>query len=112
MKSEGIVNGSTKSVEKKCDIYSGRWVPDDTSTLYPPGFFPHIDESFNFFLNRRHDNGYERWKWQPHDCNIPSLYATDMLEILCGKRLAVVGNALNSKKWESLVFILRHGVKK
>ena len=82
MKSQGTVNGSTKSVEKKYGIYSGRWVPDDTSTLYPPGSFPHIDESFNCFLNRRHDNGYERWRWQPHDCNIARLNATNMLEIL------------------------------
>jgi len=111
LKSQGIVNGSTKSAEKKCDIFFGRWVPDDTGTLYPPGSCPHIDESFNCFLNRRPDNGYESWRWQPHDCNIPRLNATDMLELLRGKRLAFVGDSLNRNMWESLVCILRHGAK-
>jgi len=112
LKPHGVVNGSTKSGEKKCDIFFGRWVPDDTGTLYPPGSCPHIDESFNCFLNRRPDNGYERWRWQPHDCNIPRLNATDMLEQLRGKRLAFVGDSLNRNMWESLVCILRHGAKK
>lgn len=106
-----VVNGSTKSAEKKCDIFFGRWVPDDTGTLYPPGSCPHIDESFNCFINRRPDNGYEKWRWQPHDCNIPRLNATDMLERLRGKRLSFVGDSLNRNMWESLVCILRHGAK-
>lgn len=111
LKSQGIDNGSTKSAEKKCDIFSGGWLPDDTGTLYPPGSCPNIDESFNCFLNKRPDNGYERWRWQPHDCNIPRLNATDMLELLRGKRLAFVGDSLNRNMWESLVCILRHGAK-
>lgn len=109
--SQGIDNGSTKSAEKKCDIFSGRWLPDDAGTLYPPGSCPHIDESFNCFLNKRPDNGYEKWRWQPNDCNIPRLNATDMLELLRGKRLAFVGDSLNRNMWESLVCILRHGAK-
>jgi hypothetical protein len=39
------------------------------------------------------------------------LNATDFLERLSGKRLVFVGDSLNRNMWESMVCILRHGVK-
>lgn len=54
-----------------CDIFDGRWVRDDSYPLYAPGSCPHIDESFNCFLNKRPDNGYEKYRWQPKHCNLP-----------------------------------------
>lgn len=96
--------------EKKCNIYLGRWVPDDTKPLYPAGSCPHIDESFNCFRNRRPDHEFEKWRWQPNDCDIPRFNATDMLERLRGKRLSFVGDSLNRNMWESMVCSLRHAV--
>eukprot|EP01018_Ginkgo_biloba_P008764 Gb_27485 [translate_table: standard] len=111
LKPEEISNGSSVPVEKKkCDIFSGRWVRDYSYPHYPAGSCPHIDESFNCFINKRPDNHYEKWRWQPNDCDIPRLNATDMLERLRGKRLVFVGDSLNRNMWESLVCILRHSV--
>ncbi|KAJ8491420.1 hypothetical protein OPV22_013141 [Ensete ventricosum] len=57
------------------------------------------------------DRSYQKLRWQPDDCQIPRLNATDMLERLRGKRLVYVGDSLNRNMWEALVCALRHSVK-
>ncbi|GMH31125.1 hypothetical protein Nepgr_032968 [Nepenthes gracilis] len=99
-------------VAKECDYFDGRWVRDETKPYYPPGSCPYIDNDFNCHLNERPDYGYLRWKWQPNCCDIPSLNATDFLQRLTGKKLIFVGDSLNRNMWESLVCILRHGIRK
>ncbi|GLJ14219.1 hypothetical protein SUGI_0228260 [Cryptomeria japonica] len=71
------------------------------------------DKHCNIFFgrNKRPDEEYQHWRWQPNDCNIPRLNATHMLEMLRDKRLAFVGDSLNRNMWESLVCILRHAVQ-
>lgn len=54
-----------------CDMFEGSWVRDDSYPLYRPGSCPHIDEPFNCFLNGRSDNMYEKFRWQPKNCNMP-----------------------------------------
>lgn len=94
-----------------CNIFDGQWVRDDSYPLYEHGSCPYIDEGFNCFLNGRPDNDYERFRWQPTNCSIPRLNATHMLELLRGKRVALLGDSLNRNMWESLVCILRNSVK-
>uniref|UniRef100_A0A0E0H2Z3 Uncharacterized protein n=1 Tax=Oryza nivara TaxID=4536 RepID=A0A0E0H2Z3_ORYNI len=100
----------------KCDVFSGRWVRDDDEgggayPFYPPGSCPHIDDDFNCHKNGRADTGFLRWRWQPHGCDIPRLNPIDFLERLRGQRIIFVGDSLNRNMWESLVCILRHGVR-
>ncbi|URE36176.1 hypothetical protein MUK42_16581 [Musa troglodytarum] len=99
------------SAMKVCDIFQGRWVEDDAYPLYPEGTCPHIDEPFDCHHNGRPDRSYQKLRWQPNDCQIPRLNATDMLERLRGKRLVYVGDSLNRNMWESLVCTLRNAVK-
>ncbi|CAO2832900.1 unnamed protein product [Amaranthus hypochondriacus] len=94
-----------------CNIFDGTWVKDDFYPLYEHGSCPHIDEPFNCYLNGRPEYGYEKYRWQPHECNIPRLNGTHMLELLRGKRLVFVGDSLNRNMWESLVCVLRNSVK-
>ncbi|KAK1620355.1 hypothetical protein QYE76_025872 [Lolium multiflorum] len=112
---KGAGGGQNKeySVEEmgRCDMFYGNWVRDDSYPLYPPGSCPHVDESFNCFLNGRPDKDYQRLRWKPSGCSIPRLNPTDMLERLRGKRLVFVGDSLNRNMWESLVCILRNSVK-
>lgn len=56
---------------KQCNIFYGKWIKDESYPQYPAGSCPFIDESFDCFRNRRPDNEYEHWRWQPNDCNIP-----------------------------------------
>ncbi|KAL5540090.1 hypothetical protein UlMin_043161 [Ulmus minor] len=103
--------GNFTSGYEKCDIFDGKWVRDYSKPYYPGGSCPYIDESFNCHLNKRPDDEYLKWKWQPNGCDIPSLNATDFLERLRGKKLVFVGDSLNRNMWESLVCILRHSVR-
>ncbi|BFG16386.1 hypothetical protein CerSpe_026600 [Prunus speciosa] len=96
---------------QKCDIFLGKWVRDDSKPYYPGGSCPYIDRDFNCHLNGRPDNAFIKWKWQPNECDIPSLNATDFLERLRGKRLVFVGDSLNRNMWESLVCILRNSLR-
>ncbi|KAL3654033.1 hypothetical protein CASFOL_003714 [Castilleja foliolosa] len=96
---------------EKCDIYSGGWVRDDSKPYYPSGSCPYIDRDFDCRANGRPDSEYVKWRWQPNDCDIPRLNTTDFLERLRGKKLVFVGDSLNRNMWESLVCVLRHGVK-
>ncbi|XP_021999204.1 protein trichome birefringence-like 2 [Helianthus annuus] len=112
-----VKNGSFDAVFKnhsgsyeECDIFNGRWVRDDTKPLYRAGSCPYIDRDFDCHLNKRPDDEYVKWKWQPFGCEIPSLNATDFLERLRGKKLVFVGDSLNRNMWESLVCILRESV--
>ncbi|XP_071706747.1 protein trichome birefringence-like 2 [Rutidosis leptorrhynchoides] len=102
--------GNDSSFYGECDIFNGRWVRDDTKPYYPAGSCPYIDRDFDCHLNKRPDDEYVKWKWQPYGCEIPSLNATDFLERLRGKKLVFVGDSLNRNMWESLVCILRASV--
>ncbi|KAJ8766256.1 hypothetical protein K2173_022315 [Erythroxylum novogranatense] len=94
-----------------CNIFHGNWVYDDSEPIYQPGSCPYIDDSFNCFQNGRPDSDYLRYRWKPHDCNLPRFDGRKMLEMLRGKRLVFVGDSLNRNMWESLVCELRESVE-
>lgn len=57
--------------EPVCDIFSGRWIQDDTYPLYQYLSCPIIDPEFNCQLYGRPDSEYLRYKWKPADCELP-----------------------------------------
>lgn len=65
-----MVKNYSSSYEE-CDIFNGRWVKDDTKPYYKAGSCPYIDRDFDCHLNKRPDDGYVKWKWQPFGCDIP-----------------------------------------
>lgn len=58
---------------KKCNIYEGRWVRDETNRtpLYPPKSCPYVDEAFACMENGRPDEDFLKWRWEPFDCALP-----------------------------------------
>lgn len=70
-----VERASNKRIEEKktrdCDITNGRWAYDESYPLYTNTTCPFIDEGFNCMSNGRLDKHYIKWKWQPHDCDIP-----------------------------------------
>ncbi|KAL0420129.1 UNVERIFIED_CONTAM: protein trichome birefringence-like 6 [Sesamum radiatum] len=94
-----------------CDITRGRWVIDGSCPLYTNVTCPFIDEGFSCEGNGRLDKNYMKWRWQPHDCDIPRFNATRMLELIRGKRLVFVGDSINRNQWESMLCLLMGAVK-
>ncbi|KAF3329660.1 protein trichome birefringence-like 5 [Carex littledalei] len=97
---------------KKCNIYEGRWVRDETNRtpLYPPKSCPYVDEAFACMENGRPDDDFLKWRWEPFDCALPRLNATDFLVRLRGKRLLLVGDSMNRNQFESLLCVLREAL--
>ncbi|KAH7280286.1 hypothetical protein KP509_37G059800 [Ceratopteris richardii] len=93
-----------------CDIFTGKWVEDDTYPLYEPDTCPFVDKKFNCQQNGRQDDKYLRWRWAPSDCNLQRFNGKNMLEILRGKRLVFVGDSLNRNQWESMLCMLRNSL--
>ncbi|CAL9047980.1 protein trichome birefringence-like 2 [Musa acuminata AAA Group] len=102
---------ATGGSSEQCDIFHGRWVrAEKNQPYYPAGSCPYLDDDFNCHKNGRPDSDFLKWRWQPYDCDIPRLNASDFLGRLRGKRLVFVGDSLNRNMWESLVCILRHSI--
>ncbi|XP_010259297.1 PREDICTED: protein trichome birefringence-like 6 [Nelumbo nucifera] len=100
-----------EKMTSKCDISNGRWVFDESYPLYTNGSCPFVDEGFSCQVNGRPDKDYFKWRWQPHDCNIPRFNAVKMLELLRGKRLVFVGDSINRNQWESMLCLLKGAIK-
>ncbi|KAF8401330.1 hypothetical protein HHK36_012264 [Tetracentron sinense] len=107
------VSGGERIGEKRkgtCDVSKGMWVFDESYPLYTTSSCPFIDEGFSCETNGRLDRDYMKWRWQPHDCNIPRFNAERMLELIRGKRLVFVGDSINRNQWESMLCLLRRAI--
>ncbi|GLJ23466.1 hypothetical protein SUGI_0444300 [Cryptomeria japonica] len=85
-----------------CNLFTGKWVNDESYVLYVDGPCPFASAEVNCRKNGRVGSSYERWRWQPNDCDLPRFDALLMLEALRGKRLVYVGDSLNRNQWESI----------
>ncbi|XP_027336836.1 protein trichome birefringence-like 33 isoform X1 [Abrus precatorius] len=96
--------------EKGCDVFNGRWVRDGlTWPLYEESECPYIQPQLTCQEHGRPDKDYQRWRWQPHGCDLPTFNASLMLEMLRGKRMMFIGDSLNRGQYVSLICLL-HGL--
>ncbi|KAJ6798573.1 protein trichome birefringence-like 1 [Iris pallida] len=94
--------------EETCDLFSGRWVYDDVShPLYDEAGCPYMSDQLACTKHGRPDTEYQKWRWQPHGCDLKRWNGTDMLEKLRGKRLMFVGDSLDRGQWISMVCLLQ-----
>lgn len=58
-------------VADSCDVFSGRWVFDNTSyPLYNESDCPYMSDQLACHKHGRPDFDYQYWRWQPHACNL------------------------------------------
>lgn len=71
--SSSSLSSSSSSARDSCDYSKGRWVWDETN--YPNHSYtencPFLDPGFRCRLNRRPDESFRQWRWQPEGCDIP-----------------------------------------
>ena len=71
LKNQTFSEGGDRRLRLGCDIFSGRWIRDNSLPLYDPASCPFVDPTFNCHENGRPDKEFLSWRWQPNDCDIP-----------------------------------------
>ena len=92
--------------EKRCDLFSGRWV------LYPRGpYYTNetchlIRDAQNCLKSGRPDTDFLKWRWRPDECDLPLFDAAQFLNIVRGKSMAFVGDSVGRNQMQSLLCLL------
>ncbi|KAI4318813.1 hypothetical protein MLD38_032480 [Melastoma candidum] len=103
---------STPISDKECDYTRGIWVRDVDNgkfQYYDEGC-PFLDPGFQCLRNGREDEGYLRWRWQPHGCQLPRFNATDLLERSRNGRIVFAGDSIGRNQWESFLCMVSRSV--
>lgn len=59
---------SVAATHKRCDIFSGEWVPNPEAPYYTNTTCWAIHEHQNCMRFGRPDTDFIKWKWRPHGC--------------------------------------------
>jgi len=70
---EGNTTETEREEEVGCDVFRGRWVRDElTRPLYEESDCPYIQPQLTCQEHGRPEKEYQRWRWQPHGCDLPT----------------------------------------
>ncbi|KAL6515462.1 hypothetical protein OROHE_018496 [Orobanche hederae] len=101
----------TNTISNDCNVFSGKWVVDESYPLYNASQCPFVEPGFDCLANGRRDKEYLKWRWKPDNCEIPRFDARVVLELLRGKRVVFVGDSLSRTQWESMICMLMSGIE-
>ncbi|KAF8399208.1 hypothetical protein HHK36_015073 [Tetracentron sinense] len=91
---------------KKCDIYSGEWVPNSNAPYYTNTTCWAIHDHQNCMKYGRPDTEFMKWRWKPDDCELPIFNPAHFLELVRGKSMAFVGDSVGRNQIQSLICLL------
>ncbi|EYU44283.1 hypothetical protein ABFS82_08G038800 [Erythranthe guttata] len=92
--------------KKKCDLFSGEWVPNPDGPYYTNTTCYSIQDHQNCMRFGRPDLGFMKWRWKPDECELPLFDPIGFLELVRGKSLAFVGDSVARNHMQSLICLL------
>ncbi|RDX57743.1 Protein trichome birefringence-like 19, partial [Mucuna pruriens] len=107
---DNLVNETERLVPskpvKKCDIFSGEWVPNPEAPYYTNTTCWEIHEHQNCIKHGRPDSEFMKWRWKPNECELPIFNPFNFLEIVRGKSMAFVGDSIGRNHMQSMICLL------
>ncbi|GLJ12507.1 hypothetical protein SUGI_0192330 [Cryptomeria japonica] len=105
------VVGESASIETKvCDYNIGKWVEDSHRPLYSGKMCKRwLSEMWACRLTQRTDFSYEKYRWQPDNCDMPDFEGQEFLKRMQSKTLAFIGDSLGRQQFQSMMCILTGG---
>ncbi|KAL8138859.1 hypothetical protein V2J09_004860 [Rumex salicifolius] len=104
--SDSVDADQTPAKEKKCDLFTGDWIPNSSGPLYTNETCNFIESPQNCMMNGRPDTGYLYWRWNPRNCELPEFEPRKFLEIMRNKSWALVGDSISRNHVQSLLCML------
>ncbi|XP_030547940.1 protein trichome birefringence-like 19 [Rhodamnia argentea] len=89
-----------------CDIFTGEWVPNPRAPYYTNKTCWAIHEHQNCMKYGRPDDGFMKWRWKPHGCELPLFNPAQFLELVRGKSMAFVGDSVARNQMQSMICLL------
>ncbi|CAO2836868.1 unnamed protein product [Amaranthus hypochondriacus] len=101
---------NSSSHQKVCNYAKGRWVVDERRPLYS-GYKCKLwlSEMWACRLTQRPDFGYEAYRWQPTNCDMPEFERSAFLKRMQDKTIAFVGDSLGRQQFQSLMCMVTGG---
>ncbi|XP_068638134.1 protein trichome birefringence-like 14 [Aristolochia californica] len=97
-------------LKEGCNFAKGKWVPDDRRPLYSGfGCRQWLSEMWACRLSYRTDFFYERFRWQPFNCEMPEFERSAFLRRMQDKTIALVGDSLGRQQFQSLMCMVTGG---
>ncbi|KAG4999052.1 hypothetical protein JHK87_020124 [Glycine soja] len=91
---------------KKCDYFSGDWVPNPSGPAYTNESCDLIVSHQNCLKNGRPDTEFLYWRWAPRDCDLPQFDPERFLNMMWNRAWALVGDSISLNHVQSLLCIL------
>ncbi|GAB2291602.1 Protein trichome birefringence-like 16, variant 2 [Dionaea muscipula] len=109
----GMKNGRnlTKQVTRQnCNYAKGKWVADDRRPFYSGSLCKKwLSEMWACRLRNRTDFSFEKFRWQPQDCEMEEFEGAKFLERMQDKTLAFIGDSLGRQQFQSLMCMITGG---
>lgn len=101
-----LVNCIADMVLMKCDLFSGKWIPDEKGSRYTNTSCLTIPDAKNCFKHGRTDEDFLKWRWKPESCDLPRFDSKVFLEMFRGSKMAFVGDSVAKNQMDSLLCLL------
>jgi hypothetical protein len=93
-----------------CDYTEGKWVQDSRRPIYSGKMCKHwLSGMWACRLTLRPDFSYEKYRWQPNNCNMPDFEGQHFLTRMQDKTLVFVGDSLGRQQFQSIMCLITGG---